>query len=210
MHATLEEEGFLLLRGAVAPEAVRAALRMLNLAIRRHGLSAEEISSCQPTTFFLHLRWEPEVWGVLPPVAAEMLGSAEGDEWAEPQLLLRFPDEDQPWPLQSHVDSAPPWATGRRYKGIVGVALTDVGPADGAAQVWRGSHRGAAPAGPEPVPMKAGDALFMHPALEHCGSLNLGATTRFAIYFRLLTPAGEPDAASMSSMTSSTTPGSSG
>lgn len=208
VHATLQDDGFLLLPRAVAPAAVRAALRMLNLAVRRHGLSAEEIAECQAATFFPHLRWEPEVWGVLPPSAAEVLGFAEGDEWAEPQLLLRFPDEDQHWPLSSHVDSAPPWATGRRYKGIVGVALTDVGPDDGAAQVWRGSHRGPVEHGPEPVPMSAGDALVMHPALEHCGSLNLGPNTRFAIYFRLLTPIG-PDASSMTS-TSMTTPESSG
>jgi hypothetical protein len=29
----------------------------------------------------------------------------------------------------------------------------------------------------------------MHPALQHCGSLNLGSSIRAAIYFRLLTPA---------------------
>jgi hypothetical protein len=212
VDATLEDDGFLLLPGAVAPDAVRAALRMLNLAIRRHGLSAEEIATCQSATFFPHLRWESEVWGVLPPQAAEVLDFAEGDEWAEPQLLLRFPDEEQDWPLQSHVDSAPPWATGRRYKGIVGVALTDVGPAEGPAQVWRGSHRGPVEHGPEPVPMAAGDALFMHPALEHCGSLNLGASTRFAIYFRLLTPIppDSPGTASSMTSTSTTTPGSVG
>ncbi len=197
-----------MLPGAVAADRVRPALRMLNLAIRRHGLTAEEIERCQAATFFPHLRWESEVWGVLPRAAAEVLGWTEGDEWAEPQLLLRFPDEDQPWPLRSHVDSAPPWATGRRYKGIVGVALTDVGADEGAAQVWRGSHRGPVTHGPEAVPMSAGDALVMHPALEHCGSLNLGAHTRFAIYFRLLTPVEEPGS-SMTSMTM-TTPRSSG
>jgi hypothetical protein len=209
VHPTLETDGFLVLPGAVAPAAVRAALRMLNLAIRRHGLSADEIAECQSATFFPHLRWEPEVWGVLPAAAGPVLGFVDGDEWAEPQLLLRFPDEDQPWPLRSHVDSAPPWATGRRYKGIVGVALTEVGPDDGAAHVWRGSHLGPVEHAPEPVPMAAGDALVMHPAVEHCGSLNLGPNTRFAIYFRLLTPIEPHTASSMTSMTL-TTPRSAG
>ncbi|MBW8801458.1 MAG: phytanoyl-CoA dioxygenase family protein [Streptomyces sp.] len=189
MQATLDTDGYTVLRQAVAPERLRAALRMLNLAIRRYGLTAEEIAECQAATFFPHLRWEPEVWGVLPPAAGEVLGMADGDEWAEPQLLLRFPDEDQPWPLQSHIDEAPPWAEGRRYKGIVGVALTPAGPEDGTPFVWAGSHRGPVDTAPQPVPLEAGDAIVMDPALEHSGSLNLGPSTRFAIYFRLLTPA---------------------
>jgi ectoine hydroxylase-related dioxygenase (phytanoyl-CoA dioxygenase family) len=186
---SLETDGFVVLRQAVPPDAVRAALRMLNLAIRRHGLTADEIAQWQAATFFPHLRWEPEVWAVLPPAAVDVLRFAEGDEWAEPQLLIRFPDEDQDWPLASHVDEAPPWAQGRRYKGIVGVALTCAGPADGTPYVWPGSHRGPAATHPIAVPLAAGDAIVMHPALEHSGSHNRGAATRFAIYFRLLTPA---------------------
>jgi hypothetical protein len=188
-----ETDGYVVLPQAVGPDALRSALRMLNLSIRRHGLTAEEIAACQSATFFPHLRWEPEVWGVLPPDAAEILGFAEGDEWAEPQLLLRFPDEDLDWPLESHVDTAPPWAAGRRYKGIVGVALTAAGPEDGTPYVWVGSHRGETPASPAPVPLQAGDAIVMDPRLAHSGSLNKGPTTRFAIYFRLLTPVGSTD-----------------
>jgi hypothetical protein len=187
--ADLETDGYVVLHDAVPQQALRAALRMLNLAIRRHGLTAEEIAECQSATFFPHLRWEPEVWGVLPPAAAEALGFAEGDEWAEPQLLLRFPDEAIDWPLQSHVDEAPPWAAGKRYKGIVGVALTAAGPEDGTPYVWVGSHRGEVSNDPVPVTLQAGDAIIMHPRLAHSGSLNLGPSTRFAIYFRLLTPA---------------------
>jgi hypothetical protein len=190
-HVTgdLAADGYAVLEQAVDPAACRAALRLLTLAIRRHGLSAEEISQCQAATFFPQLRWEPEVWAVLPPTAADVLGWTEGDDWAEPQLLLRFPDEDQPWPLQSHVDSAPPWADGRRYKGIVGVALTDAGADDGTPYVWPGSHHGSVEIDPVPVPLRTGDAIVMHPGLRHCGSLNLGASIRAAIYFRLLTPA---------------------
>ena len=184
---TLADDGYAVLRQAVAPDAVHAALRMLNLAIRRHGLTAEEIAECQSATFFPHLRWEKEVWDVLPPSAGAELGWVEGDEWAEPQLLMRFPDEDQPWPLDWHVDEAPPWADGRRYKGIVGVALTSAGPEDGCPFVWPGSHGGDVQGDPVPVPLDAGDALLMHPGLAHSGSLNLGPSTRCAVYFRLLT-----------------------
>ena len=190
MATTLETDGYVLLPGAVDATAVQAALRMLHLAIRRHGLTTDEIATCQESTFFPHLRWEPEVWGVLPPTAAEVLSWTEGDEWAEPQLLMRFPDEDQPWPLKPHVDQTPPWAGQRSYRGIVGVALTPAGERDGTPHVWPGSHRGSRTGDPVPVALKAGDALIMHPELEHSGSLNLGPTIRCAIYFRLL--AGAP------------------
>lgn len=182
----LEQQGYTVLRSAVGPEAVATALRRLNLAIRHHGLTAEEIRTCQLATFFPHLRWEPELWEALPPRAAELLGWQQGDDWADPQILLRFPDEDQPWELEPHVDALPPGQEHRSYRGIVGVSLTDAGPRDGVAAVWPGSHRGE-PGERTPVPLEAGDALVMHPQLGHTGTLNLGPTIRTAVYFRLLT-----------------------
>lgn len=198
----LAHDGYLVVPHAVAQPRVDAALRLLHLAIRRHGLTPEQILECQSSTFFPHLRWEPAVWDVLPEWAAELLGWAEGDEWAEPQLLMRFPDEEQPWPLEPHLDESPPWAGGRPYRGIVGVALTSAGPADGAVSVWPGSHRGRV-SSPVAVPLAAGDALLMHPALQHSGSLNLGPAIRCAVYFRLVT--GAPAAATASSSMSMTT-----
>jgi hypothetical protein len=188
-RAELDGQGWTVLRGVVAPERVSAALRLLHLEIRRCGLTAEQIVTGQSGTFFPHLRWEPAVWDVLPDPAAELLGWQQGDDWAEPQILLRFPDEQQDWPLEPHVDELPPWGREQRYRGIVGVALTTAGAGDGAACVWPGSHRGE-PGEPVPVPLTAGDALVMHPLLGHSGTLNLGHTVRTAVYFRLLTPAG--------------------
>ena len=203
LRAHLDEEGYVVLPQATSPEAVAAALRLLHLAIRQHGLTPQEILDCQQSTFFPHLRWEPAVWGVLPPDAAELLGWTDGDEWAEPQLLMRFPDEEQPWPLQPHLDESPPWAGGRPYRGIVGVALTPASEIDGPVSVWPGSHRGRESA-PRPVPLAAGDALFMHPALQHSGSLNLGAGIRSSIYFRLVTGVTEaPSTSSSMSMSTS-------
>jgi ectoine hydroxylase-related dioxygenase (phytanoyl-CoA dioxygenase family) len=40
--------------------------------------------------------------------------------------------------------------------------------------------------------MEAGDALLMHPALGHAGTLNEGATIRTAIYFRLVAGGRNP------------------
>jgi hypothetical protein len=198
-RARFDEDGYLVLQQATAPERVIAARRLLYLSIRRHGLTPQEILDCQQSTFFPHLRWQPEIWGVLPPDAAELLGWTEGDEWAEPQILMRFPDEEQPWPLEPHLDESPPWAQGRPYRGIVGVALTAAGDVDGAVSVWPGSHQGRV-SEPLSVPLAAGDALVMHPALQHSGSLNLGASIRSAVYFRLVSAA--PASSSMSMTTS--------
>ena len=187
-RSTLDDQGYVVLRDAVDPGAVAIALRRLNLAIRHHGLSTDEIWTCQLATFFPHLRWEPEVWGVLPPAAAELLGWTDGDTWGDPQILLRFPDEEQPWTFEPHVDALPPGEEHRSYRGIVGVALTDAGAQDGAACVWPGSHRGE-PGEMTPVELRAGDALVMHPQLGHTGTLNLGPTIRTAVYFRLLAAA---------------------
>jgi hypothetical protein len=185
----LQRDGYAVGRAVVGQVALRAALRRLNLAIRSNGLTADEIDRCQRATFFPHLRWEPEIWGLLPDGAAELLGWEEDDEWAEPQILLRFPDQGQPWPLEPHVDRPPDWAAGRPYRGIVGVALTGSGPDQGSPRVWPGSHAGRR-SEPIPVPMEAGDVLVMHPLLAHSGSLNLGHNIRYAVYFRLL--AGRP------------------
>lgn len=182
---TLDERGYVVLEQAVEPAAVSTALRRLNMAIRHHGLTAEQIAEWQLATFFPHLRWEPEIWGVLPPTAAELLGWREGDTWGDPQILLRFPDEEQPWTFEPHVDALPPGQEHRSYRGVVGVELTDAGPRDGVVGVWARSHVGQA-GEMTPVPLRAGDALVMHPQLGHTGTLNLGPTIRTAIYFRLL------------------------
>jgi hypothetical protein len=186
LRRELAERGWTVIPQAASVQAVTAALRLLTLAIRRHGLTAEEIVTCQATTFFPQLRWEPPVWDVLPATAAELLGWVPGDDWAEPQLLIRFPDEDEPSAPVPHVDALPDWAPGGAYRGIVGVALTTAGERDGAPMVWPGSHRGGASSTPVPVCLEAGDALVMHPGLRHCGALNLGAQLRAAVYFRLV------------------------
>jgi ectoine hydroxylase-related dioxygenase (phytanoyl-CoA dioxygenase family) len=185
----LYDQGYVVLPQAVEPAAVATALRRLNLAIREHGISAEQIAQWQLATFFPHLRWEPELWGALPPAAAELLGWQEGDTWGDPQILLRFPDADQPWTLEPHTDTLPPGQEHRAYRGIVGVALTRSHAQDGTICVWPRSHVGESEP-MTPIDLEAGDAIVFHPELGHTGSLNLGETVRTALYFRLLT--GEP------------------
>lgn len=250
----LEREGFQVLRAAVPyPTAVKPALRAIGLGIRRHGLpGGQDHAACQGGTFLPELRDDPAIWGLVPKHALYEIGSMPlftAKSWAEPQILLRFPDEApdvgrvahtpeclltarldisecacRP-ALVPHADEEPPWAgheyaepshplmddcqvcqmpasdpihaRRRYYKAIVGVALTDHGPDDGALHVWPRSHgmeewaRYFAPGHqhePVPVPLKAGDAIVMHPKLAHAGSLNLGHTWQARVYFRLLAP----------------------
>ena len=181
VRGVLDRDGYVVLPGAVPGDAVDVVVRRLNMAIRHHGLTADEIAEWQTTGFFPHLRWEPEVWGVLPPSAPELLGWEEGDQWGDPQLLLRFPDDAGADPPLRH----PSWTADRSYRGIVCVALTTAGPADESAYVWPRSHLGEVHAR-TPVPLTAGDALVMLPGLGHTPTLNLGPAVRMAVYFRLV------------------------
>lgn len=248
---SLDRDGYTVLPAAVPLDAVHAALRLIGLGIRRHGLPGGQAhADCQGGTFLPELRDDPAIWRVLDkvPCPPSLRGARmDRDFWAEPQILLRFPDEETthevgclgnhggdceatgmfaPRPaLVPHVDEEPPWAgheyvqgppfrvarpgpcqacrapytdpvhARRRYAAIVGVALTDHGPDDGALHVWPGSHvwprkageaLGTLPCDPVPVPLTAGDAVVLHPKVAHAGSLNLGHLTRVMVYFRLL------------------------
>ncbi len=195
----MNADGYTVLRQAVPQEKVRAALRMILMRIRHQGLTVAEIEQGTLSGFFPDLRQRDEILDLYPNGADWFCRWAPRDALADPQILLRFPDEQQPWTLQPHRDTLPDWASpGSRYRAIIGVALTDCGRYDGALHVWPGSHgyhcyctdktncRG--PLGEAiPVPLAAGDAVVMHPDLGHSGSLNLGHTIRAAVYFRVLT-----------------------
>lgn len=110
-------------RHAVQPHMLRVALRRLNIEMPRTGLSPDQISAGIQGTFFPHVRWDPEVLA-LQDVASGIVKPEPGEQWADPQLVLRFPDEAESWPPQPHIDEVPPWAPDRRYVAIVGVAIT--------------------------------------------------------------------------------------
>lgn len=190
------DPGFIIWRSVIPPHLVQGALRVLNLEIARSGLSADEIARCARSTFFPHLRWEPDILSLRDPID-RLLGRRADEEWADSQLLLRFPDEAEDWPLTPHVDEPPPWAGGRPYRAVVGVTLSSSMITDGCLTVWPGSHTGRAGA-PLPLELEAGDAVVMHPQLQHSGTLNRGGNIRYVVYFRLLAgirPAAEARAA---------------
>lgn len=179
-----EGAGFTVVRRLVPHDVVDEALRLLNLEIVRRGLTPEEISRCSHSTFFPHLRWEREVMD-LRTCVERLVAPRPGEEWADAQLLLRFPDEAQEWPLTPHVDGPPPWGSDRGYRAIVGVALSPSRAVDGCVAVWPGSHVGVA-GEPVRVELDPGDVVVMHPDLGHSSTLNRGGKVRYAAYFRLL------------------------
>lgn len=188
-RARLQEElatgpGYVVIPQAVDERLVVAALRRLNLEILRCGLTARQIDEWKYTTFWPSLRWEPEILALRAPI--EAIAPAREDEvFGEAQLLLRFPDEAEDWPVAPHVDDLPEWAGDRSYEMIFGVALSRASAVDGCLTVWPGSHRGEEHERVV-VELEAGDVVVMHPEVGHSSTLNRGGTIRYAAYFRLL------------------------
>ena len=178
-------DGFLVWRQLLSQSLIDRALRVLNLGIVRHGLTPDEILRCAQSTFFPHLRWEHDVLALRGPIDRLLLPRPD-EEWADSQLLLRFPDEAQAWPLTPHVDDLPPWAGDRSYRAIVGIPLSSSTSTNGCLVVWPGSHR-REDRPPVAVELEPGDVVVMDPALRHTGTLNTGGSVRYAVYFRLLT-----------------------
>jgi len=166
------------LRDVVPRGSVDTALRCLHLDLLRRGLPVERIAEWQDAKcWFPHLRWEPAIVQLLEHVPAELQQGLP----CEPQILLHLPDEAEEWPLVPHVDDPPPWAEGRPYSSIVGVALSAGTERHGGLVVWPfdGSP-------PRPLDVAPGDVVVMHPRLEHSGTLNRSGEIRYVVYFRFV------------------------
>jgi len=168
------------LRGAVPLDAVDRVLRHLHLDVVRRGLPQEWLSGwLWNAHWFPHLRWDAEILALLDSLPADL----KDGELCDPQILLQMPDEAETVELEPHVDQEPEWANGRRYRRILGVALTRNGPENGGLTVW---PLDAGP--PRQVELDPGDVLVMHPRLPHASGLNRTGAIRYAVYFRFLEP----------------------
>jgi hypothetical protein len=178
IRATMESRGWAVVRGAVPRDAIEAAMRRLHLDVVERGLPKDVFDDyLQRMCWFPHLRWEPEILALAEHFPAEL----RRGEMCEPQILLQPPDAVDDWPIESHVDEPPPWAPGREYDTIVGIALTPSHQANGGVRVWPFDGED-----PVPVELDVGDLLVMHPKLPHSGGLNREGSIRYAIYFRFL------------------------
>ncbi len=174
----LARDGFVVLNAAVPQHAAERALRCLHLDLLRRGLTATQIADWHAAKcWFPHLRWEPAILALLDHLPQAL---REGT-LCEPQILLHLPDEAEEWPTEPHTDQPPPWADGRAYCSIVGVALSPARAANGGLIVW--PFHGD---GPVPVELATGDAVVMHPRIGHSGGLNREGMIRYCVYFRFL------------------------
>lgn len=178
LDAALRTRGFAVLRGAVPAAAIDAALREIHLDVVRNGLSPETVSSwLHGAHWFPHLKWNEPITNLTAALPAPL---REGES-CDPQIVLHPPDDCGDVPLTPHVDREPEWAAGRRYRRIVGVALSAARRGNGALEVWPfggGGH--------EPVELEPGDVVVMHPELPHTSGLNRSGSIRYAVYFRFL------------------------
>jgi ectoine hydroxylase-related dioxygenase (phytanoyl-CoA dioxygenase family) len=174
---TVDARGFALLPSAIPDDAVERALRRLHLEVRDNGLAAAQVADWErETCWFPHLRWAPEIVSLLDDIPP----SLRQGTLCEPQILLHFP-EDLDRRIFPHVDQPPPWAEGRPYRLVIGVALSESQAGNGALLAWPFDRDE-----PELVELARGDVIVMHPRLQHTGGRNVGGTIRYAVYFRFL------------------------
>jgi hypothetical protein len=173
--------GYEVLRGVVPPKAVDRTLRHLHLDLVRNGAPADTLGGwLWAGHWFPHLKWDEEVVGLLEHVPEEL----RSGELCDPQILLQPPDLGDEVELTPHVDQEPPWADGRPYLRILGVALSRNRRSNGGLVVWPldGGEEVA-------VELEPGDVVVMDPKLPHTSGLNREGAIRYAAYFRFLTPA---------------------
>lgn len=164
-------------RGAVDPDLVEDALRLLHLDLLTRGASAGQLSEwLWGAHWFPHLNYDPRITA---------LAEALPPDWqtgtrCDPQILLQFPHVGEPPEITFHLDQEPPWAEDRRYRRIVGVALSRWTRASGGLLVQPGDGEVVA------IELEPGDAVMMMPDLRHSGGVNTTGQIRYGAYFRWL------------------------
>lgn len=98
----------------------------------------------------------------------------------DPQLLVSLPlaNPRERIDLSYHLDQPPPWAEGREYRAIVGVALTRWDAIRGSLNI----------PGYGPLWLNPGDAVMMDGKTRHSPQPNRGTLWRYAVYYRYLEP----------------------
>jgi hypothetical protein len=207
----LLRDGYVQIRRAVPPDRVEAALRAINRSLGEQGLPPDRLREMRARTFCPELVAAPEILDLYQDNAelvASTVGQVRPPERA--QIALRFPQRE-PTPPVPHIDGMPtpdngvPPGTLHHFTALLGVFLSDVtGPGQGNFVVWPGSHlllegefRARGPAAmaagfpplamppPRPLLAVAGDVVLAHYALAHGAASNLGAHTRYAVFFRI-------------------------
>jgi hypothetical protein len=211
----LRHDGFVQVRGVVPRHRIDAALRVINRSLGERGLPPDQLPEMRARTYCPDLVAAPEIVDLYAATPARQLAASAIGRVRPPgeaQIALRFPAAGTPRPPVPHIDGISSGANGvapgtlYHFTALLGVFLSDVSGAQaGNFLVWPGSHRlleahfrqhgvdslagGAFPSlgalAPRPLTARAGDVVLAHYALAHAVAPNLGATVRYAVFFRL-------------------------
>lgn len=180
----LAKDGFTVIHRALPLEVVDRANRLLHLEIVNWGLSKEQFDEWHYSkTWFPTLRNRAEILNLAEYIPERF----RQGQICEPQILFHFPDEAEKWDLHPHLDQEPPWAEGRSYTYICGVALSPNYSKNGGLMAWPFSGTDQEPSGdPISTSLQKGDIIVFHPKLWHSGGLNRTGEVRRMVYFRYL------------------------
>jgi hypothetical protein len=177
---SIATRGYSVLRRVIHQNAIQDALRHIHLDLVQRGLPPETMGRwLWSADWFPHLKWNEPIVGLAECLPDEL---SKG-ELCDPQIILQPPDDCDDQPLVPHVDQEPEWADGRRFRRIVGIALSPGYVANGGLVVWPFDRGGV-----EAIELEPGDAVVMHPQLPHSSGLNREGGIRYAVYFRFLEP----------------------
>lgn len=170
-------------RDLIPHYVVTVARRRLLLELRRCGVTPAEIREWSQHGWWPSIRNEPEFLTIRSYVETKLVSARAGRyQWADTQILIRLPDEDDVEMGTPHIDEIPHWAVdpAMRYRTIFSVELSDVGSHGGGTVLYPQGDVGICP------PMRQGDILEMGPQLLHSGSPNHRGEIRMALFFRVL------------------------
>jgi hypothetical protein len=149
----IRDDGYTLLRQAVPPERVGAALRAINGAIGGHGIEPAQLDTFRSRSWCPEIASDPAIVGLLTDtplwdLAESAIGPGTLDPVDSGQIALRFPTAADPVPVHPHLDgmytphNGVPKGEIWNFTALVGVYLSDVPTPDaGNFTVWPGSHR---------------------------------------------------------------------
>jgi len=150
----LRKQGYVLARGLVPRERVRAALAAINGSLGERGLAADELPRLRATTFCPELVAAPPILDLyaatpLGALAEAAIGRGRVRRPGEAQIALRFPAAlpSDPAPPRPHIDGMPQPLNGvaagtiYHFTALAAVFLSDVDrPFQGNFTVWPGAH----------------------------------------------------------------------
>jgi hypothetical protein len=148
------EDGFLVIRGAIAPDTVRACVEIIENELRARGVDCADSATwtepvvrinCPDAPAFADAGTSPKLWetydGLLGP------GSWVQREGVGGTIPVRFPSTSDPgdagWHIDGSYDVDGQWwvNVNSRHRGLLALFLfTDVGDADAPTEILVGSH----------------------------------------------------------------------